>query len=47
VEEVFTLGTGSTFVVQHTVSYGEVTIIAVLMILIFVAWRANENRPKA
>lgn len=47
VEEVFTLGSGSTFVVEHSASYGEITIVAVLLILIYVAWRANENRKKA
>ena len=44
VEEVFTLGTGKAFVIEHTVSWGEITIMAVLLILIYIVRFAGEKK---
>lgn len=44
-EEVFVLGSGSSYlVVNHSVSWGEITIIAVLLILIFVVAKDEKYR---
>lgn len=43
-EEVFRLGSGSTFVVQHSVSWGDITIIIVLLILIYIVRLSDKTR---
>ena len=45
-EEVFRLDSGSTFVLQHSVSWGEITIIVVLLVLIYIIRFSNDKTRK-